>query len=133
MCLSSRSCLPTLLDAPWGSPKAHAQNIRAALFKELDVDAQVVVKSATEFARVVAENPMLQGDKDPARFLVVFTQQSSTLSALAALAEATWFPEELAVGENAAYMWCPGGIIESKVAQAVSRALGENATARNWS
>jgi uncharacterized protein (DUF1697 family) len=122
-----------VFDAPSGSPEVHAQKIRAALAKELEVDAQVVVKTATEFASVVAENPMLQGDKDPSRFLVVFTQQSSTLAALVPLSKATWFPEALAVGRNAAYMWCPRGIIESKVAQAVNRALGENATARNWS
>jgi uncharacterized protein (DUF1697 family) len=122
-----------VFDSPPVSPRAHARKIRAALFKELDVDAQVVVKSATNLARVVAENPIFQGDKDPSRFLVVFTQTNSTLSALAALTETAWFPEELAVGENAAYMWCPRGIIESKVAQAVSRALGENATFRNWS
>ena len=122
-----------VFDARTGSPEAHAQNIRAALFNELDVDAKVVAKSATEFARAVAEIPMLQGEKDPSRFLVVFTQQSSTLAALAPLSKATWFPEALAVGRNAAYMWCPGGIVESKVAQAVNRALGENATARNWS
>ncbi|GAA0724847.1 DUF1697 domain-containing protein [Dokdonella soli] len=122
-----------VFDSASGSPKSHANRIHEALATELDVNAQVVVKSATEFASVASGNPHVDLATDPSRLLVVFTQQSSALSALADFAKTSWLPEALAVGQHAVYMWCPNGVIESKLAQAVRRNLGELGTARNWS
>lgn len=44
-----------------------------------------------------------------------------------------WESEAAARGTQAAYLWCPDGIIESRLAQAFARLAGEAATTRNWS
>lgn len=41
-------------------------------------------------------------------------------------------PESLARGPGVAYLWCPDGILASRLADAVSRALGDGVTTRNW-
>jgi uncharacterized protein (DUF1697 family) len=48
------------------------------------------------------------------------------------LAARKWGREMLATGPRAAYMWCPDGMIESPLVQAVGRAMGEDLTVRNW-
>jgi hypothetical protein len=48
------------------------------------------------------------------------------------LARTNWHPEALAVGSVATYTWCSGGILESKALAAVTRAVGDKITTRNW-
>ena len=43
-----------------------------------------------------------------------------------------WEPDVLAVGERVAYMWCASGMIESRLATAAARLLGDAVTTRNW-
>jgi hypothetical protein len=43
-----------------------------------------------------------------------------------------WGPEALALGTRVAYLWCADGILASRPAEAVSRALGDGVTTRNW-
>ena len=43
-----------------------------------------------------------------------------------------WNPDALAIGPRVAYAWCVSGIIESKLFNALSRALKDGATSRNW-
>jgi len=38
----------------------------------------------------------------------------------------------LAVGARVAYLWCADGLLASRLAVAVGRALGDAATSRNW-
>ena len=121
-----------VFDASSGTPAALAARIKAALQAELQVEAEVIVKSGREFDAIVRGNPLLDAAADPSRLLVVFTQRPAALSALAELSATDWRPEALAIGRQAAYLWCPAGIIECKLAQAMTRALGERATTRNW-
>jgi hypothetical protein len=43
-----------------------------------------------------------------------------------------WGSEVLALGKREAWMWCPSGILEGKLVEAVGRALGDTVTTRNW-
>jgi uncharacterized protein (DUF1697 family) len=36
------------------------------------------------------------------------------------------------MSKHAAYIWCANGILESKVAVALLKGLGESGTTRNW-
>jgi uncharacterized protein (DUF1697 family) len=110
----------------------HARSIQAALVKETGVSANVIVLSASEFSAIVSGNPLLLVANDPSRLLVAFVQDRSALQALSNLAKANWKPEALAVGKHAAYLWCPNGILESKVLKSAGRQLGELVTTRNW-
>ncbi len=63
---------------------------------------------------------------------MAFVRGRGTLAAAKGLESKSWHPEAFSIGSKAAYLWCANGIIESKVAQAFSRATGEAATMRNW-
>lgn len=69
---------------------------------------------------------------DPARFLVAFCNDAGRLKQLERLTRQPWSPEALAVGSVAAYLLCSSGILESRLAEAVGRVLGESTTTRNW-
>ena len=48
------------------------------------------------------------------------------------LARQVWKPEALGLGSRAAYLWCPVGMIDSPLTEAVGRVLGDATTTRNW-
>ncbi len=109
-----------------------AARIEKALAEELGVTARIVVLTAAEIATIVRDNPLLEVADDPARLLVAVLSKPAERSKLAALVKQDWAPEVLAVGARVAYLWCSAGILESKLAPAVSRVLGDAVTTRNW-
>ena len=117
--------------APARSPSAHAKRIRSTMAATLGVDAPVIVVPAAEFSSIAAANPLRAIASDPSRLLVAFVDDTYALASLRDLATASWAPEALAVGRHAAYLWCPGGILASRVAEAVAGRLGERVTTRN--
>jgi uncharacterized protein (DUF1697 family) len=121
-----------VFSAGTGSAQQHAERIRVGLVERLGVDVPVIVKSAREFASIVDGNVLAELAKDASRLLVAFTQVAKSLQGLAALAPLVRAPERLHVGEHAAYLWCPDGILASKAAEALLGKLGSAATTRNW-
>jgi uncharacterized protein (DUF1697 family) len=109
-----------------------AARIEKALATELGVDARVFVLDAVELAAAIAENPLGKIAHDPSRLLVAVTAGTAAHAKLAPLAQQPWKPDALAIGKRVAYLWCAEGLIASKLAQAVSRALGKDVTMRNW-
>jgi uncharacterized protein (DUF1697 family) len=110
---------------------ASASRIEAAVQKKTGVAARVTLMTATELARAVRENP-LAGATHPSRLLVAFLYDKADRERLVALANDDWAPEQFALGKNVAYLACTEGILESKVAAAVEKALRKVVTARNW-
>lgn len=117
---------------PAGPGARQAQRIRAAVARELGVDALVIVKSATEFGAIVAGNKIAHLATDPSRLLVAVTQEAAALAPLDALARADWGDEAVHVGKHAAYLWCPHGILASQAGTALLKGLAESGTTRNW-
>lgn len=115
-----------------GKPSRIAERIAVAMRERLGVSAPVTVLTAAAFTAVVEENTLGEAARDPARFLVAFCAEAGHLKELEPLTRQSWNPEALAVGRLAAYLWCFPGILESRLAGAVGRALGESATTRNW-
>ncbi|HEY5483726.1 MAG TPA: DUF1697 domain-containing protein [Propionibacteriaceae bacterium] len=113
-------------------PAYIADRIREALAARLSVRASVIVVGAVDLAVAIAQNPLLDLASDPARLLVAFLAEPHDRSRLTAMAEQDWAPESFAVGEHVAYLWCPGGIAGSRLSRALGQALGDSATARNW-
>jgi uncharacterized protein (DUF1697 family) len=110
----------------------HAAAIAGALAKELQVEVPVVVKSASELAAAVAENPWAAQIENPSRLLVAFVQEPGAVQGLQAIAALVKAPERFHLGSHAAYLDCAEGIIESKAAQALLGGVGRTATSRNW-
>jgi uncharacterized protein (DUF1697 family) len=114
------------------SAAVHAKAISVALRARFGFDVPVVVKSAGELAAIVEQNPLAAPGVDPSRLLVVFAPGAAPPAALRALTAAAQLPEQFAVGERAAYLYCPDGILASPAAGRALAGLGERVTTRNW-
>jgi len=109
-----------------------ARSIEQAITARLGIPARVTVLTAAELAVVVAENPLGEVATDPSRLLVTFLTNRADRKRLLPLARQDWTPDVLAVGARVAYLWCPKGMLESRLAETVSRLLAGAATTRNW-
>lgn len=114
------------------APAAAAAAIEEQMVLKLGVAARVLVLSREELATVLAENTLLGQASDHARLLVFILGDAGMRTAVAPLCERGWGDEALAVGQRAAYVWCPDGVLASAAATALGKELGDNTTARNW-
>ncbi len=119
-------------DAPGVTPTAAGGRIERALAADLGVGARVVALSAAELDAAVAANPLAAVADNPSRLLVAVPADARARAALTPLAGQDWAPEALALGARVAYLWCPDGVIASKLSAAVGRLLGDAVTSRNW-
>lgn len=109
-----------------------AQSIEDAVAARTGVRARVTVLPSEAFTAILDGNPIRAAATDPSRALVAFLRDPrEARGALDALAGRSWAPEVLAVGTDAAYLWCPHGISGGKLAEAVDKALGDRVTMRN--
>jgi uncharacterized protein (DUF1697 family) len=118
--------------APRGTPAKHSADIAAAISARLNVEVAVIVKSASELAAIISENPIKAAAEEHRRFLVAFVQDARALSSLAAIESLVVTPERFAVGKNAGYLLCATGILESKAWEALLGKAGKSTTTRNW-
>ena len=121
-----------VFSGPGRSSAVHAGAIRKALKVRCGLELHVIVKSARELAAILAENVLAAESEDHSRLLVTFTQDDQALRDLADLASSAQPPERCIVGEHAAFLLCPDGILESKAAAALLAKAGKAATTRNW-
>lgn len=121
-----------VFDAPVADPGDAAARIEAAMAGRLGVGARVTVLAASELAAAVADNPLREVADDPSRLLVTVLSNPEDRTRLEPLTRQDWTPERLAVGDRVAYLWCPRGILLSRLPGAVGRLLGDAATTRNW-
>ena len=82
---------------------------------------------------VLNEQPFGGKANDPSRLLVAAYLDETVRKKLEPLMPDDWSPGALALGRYAAYMWCPDGILESRLLQAATKATRDGLTARNWS
>jgi uncharacterized protein (DUF1697 family) len=106
--------------------------IERAMANRLHVSARVIVLSASELGEAIAGNPLLSIATDPSRLLVTILSEPAHRASLDPLTRENWKPDVFAVGARVAYLWCPDGMLASRLAIAVGRALGDAATSRNW-
>jgi uncharacterized protein (DUF1697 family) len=114
------------------APALACTAIDEALVLRLGVAARVQVLDCAELDAIIAANPLTSIATDPARLLAFVVADPASLDALQPLVAQRWEPEALALGERAAYLWCPKGVPLSKVAPAAARLLGDEVSARNW-
>jgi uncharacterized protein (DUF1697 family) len=112
--------------------KTAAEEFRAALEKKTGVSSKVTFRSADELHQVVESNPLLDVAKDHTRLFTAFLTDPADLSKVKPLLKQQWKPEVIAAGPGVVYVWCPNGLLESKASLAVSKALGDGHTVRNW-
>src|ERR1044071_9330055 len=112
-----------VFSAPRVAPAKAAARIEEGLASQLGVPARVTVLTAAEVAEAVADNPLLEVASDPTRLMVAVLADAAARRRLEPLAQQDWAPETLALGSRVAYLWCPEGILASRLSDAVGRAL----------
>ncbi len=110
----------------------HAHSIAVELEKRFDVATPVIVKSAVELSAVIRNNPMVPAEDQHSRFLVAFGKDRLALQSLNPLVSLASDPERFVVTDEAAYLSCPEGLLESKVGPAILGRAGRAVTTRNW-
>jgi uncharacterized protein (DUF1697 family) len=127
--LGSGNVVFTVPPAAKGDP---GPRIEKAIAAKLGVTCRVTVLSAKEVAAIVAKNPLAGVATDPSRLLIAVLRDPADRARLTALAKQDWAPDRFALGPpRAAYLWCAGGILDSRLADTVLRALGDAVTTRN--
>lgn len=111
-----------------------AAGIEETLVLKLGVVARTLVLDGEELAAIVAANPLTGQAGDHARLLtfILSSPSCTTRPAIEALCSRNWHPGAVALGERAAYVWCPDGILDSAAAAALGKLLGDTTTSRNW-
>jgi uncharacterized protein (DUF1697 family) len=102
--------------------------------KRLGLSLDFFVRSAAEWARVIAANPFLDEAKnDPARLVVVVLKNAPERAAVAALQKAIKGREVVRAKGREAFITYPDGQGRSKLTMAlIERHLETSGTARNW-
>ena len=118
--------------APGVTPADAARRIEEALRARLGVSARVVALTAEELAVAVAGNPLAEVADNPSRLLLAVPADPEARIRLEPLLEQDWAPEALALGTRVAYLWCPEGVVASRLNEAVGHLLGDAVTSRNW-
>ena len=115
------------------APSETARSLEEAVAARTGVRARVTVLAAADFTRILDANPLVGLASDPSRAHVAFLREPRLAQPmLESLAAQSWDPEALAVGTQAAYLWCPHGMSGGQLAAAVDKALGDLVTMRNW-
>lgn len=121
-----------VFDAPARAVRGAASKIERAIEGRFGFPVPVVVITAAQLDAIVAANPLPQTRKDPSRFLVAFVPSRKELGAAESLVSQSWSPDAIAIGDDAAYLWCASGIVDSRLVKGFSRLTGDTATTRNW-
>jgi uncharacterized protein (DUF1697 family) len=118
-----------------GSDKAVAKKLADAIEDSHGFRPAVIVRTADELAEVIAQNPFPEAAKtEPNRLLVSFLAGPPAEDATVRIAAVKVDREKLHLAGRELYVhYADGGMGTSKVTNVVlERALGVQATARNW-
>ena len=112
-----------------------AASIAGTLERELDLSVPVVGRTATEWAGIVAGNPLVGLDDNPKLLHVTFLDgvpDAHRVGDLMVEAEA-FAPERLEVVGADVFLHCPGGYGVTPLGNGfLEKRLGRVATTRNW-
>lgn len=102
--------------------------------KRLGVAADYMVRSAAEWAKIVARNPFPEeATSDPSHLVVVFLKTAPPAKNVEALQSSIKGPETLRWDGKHLYVVYPAGIGRSKLTGTlIEQRLGSRGTARNW-
>lgn len=106
--------------------------LESAFAERFGFSSNFVVLSSGKLRRIVEKNPIAE-IPEASRFLVAFIKNAAQREKLLPLSREDWNPEAFALGEHAAYLWCPEGSLVSRLNQTVNKALRDGVTTRNWS
>jgi uncharacterized protein (DUF1697 family) len=110
------------------------RHLQAAFEHRFGFAADILIRSAAEWSKIVAANPFPdEAARDPAHLVLFALSKAPEAVAVAAL-QAGWpGPERIAVRGCEAYVVYPDGIGHSKLTNVlIEKRLGVRGTGRNW-
>jgi uncharacterized protein (DUF1697 family) len=111
---------------------ALAQRLAAALERAKGFRPAVLLLTCDELVQAMAANPFPEATAEPTTLHLFFLSRVPPHPDLDALERVRAGAERYALRGMVFYLWSPGGIGRSKLAAKAERALGVEATARNW-
>jgi uncharacterized protein (DUF1697 family) len=121
-----------VFSAPSALRGDHGTRLEKSFAKRFGFSSRIIVLSSRDLDAIVSADPLGRVATDARRYLVTVLRGPADRARIASLAKRKWLPESLALGPNAAYLWCPKGVLESAVAAAINKELGDSTTTRNW-
>ncbi len=123
-----------LFSAPAGAGAALRRKLERALAADLGVEADCIMRSAAEWAKLVAANPFpAEARRDPGHLLAIALEAPPVARAVAALRAAIKGRETVAASGTQLYAYYPDGVGRSKLTlPLIERTLGVRGTGRNW-
>ena len=110
-----------------------AKRITQELERQLELHAEVIVRTLAELADIVERGPVLSPSADPSKLIVMFLSGVPDAAAQAALGKWHKGPEMLEMRGPEIYLYYPEGVGRSKLSGAViENKLNTSGTARNW-
>jgi uncharacterized protein (DUF1697 family) len=118
------------------SPEGPAE-LRAAaeehIKRDLGLDVTVLLRTRTELAAIVADNPFARDEREPTTLHVTFLAEAPDAERARELDPTASDPDEFRIVGRDVYLHCPNGYGRSKLSNAFfERRLGVAATTRNW-
>lgn len=118
---------------PAGHAKKAAQAIEAALPGTFGFESKLTVLDAKQWQELLADNTLIEHMNDPSRLLVAIWRQPEGRTVFEKFAaQDDWAPDRVAIGRRGGYLWCSEGILASRAAAAMDKALRDECTSRNW-
>ncbi len=134
-CSRVRTLLNTgnaLFGPPDGPRRELSGAIAAAIERRFGFPVPVLVHTAGEIEKIIAENTLPQAEREPSKCLVAFVSSRRDLDRAKPLLTQSWGAEQIAIGSRAVYLWCATGIADSVLLQAFGREMASPITTRNW-
>lgn len=115
------------------SPARAAQAIEDELEAKLGMDVRVLIRTDSELAGVVEQNPLADVITDPTRLFVTFLSARPDAKRVRGIDQSKFEPDVFRLGAREVYVWCPNGYAGTKLNHAFwEKQLGLTGTARNW-
>jgi uncharacterized protein (DUF1697 family) len=115
------------------SPAAVGTEIEKVLAEDLSLPVKVIIRTRDQLADVVSRNPFPTVADDPSRYLVTFLAGPPDAAAIRAISREDVRPERFHHEAGELYLWCPGGLLSSRLPELCSDTrLGVATTTRNW-
>jgi uncharacterized protein (DUF1697 family) len=114
-----------------GTDAEVGERLEAAIKAEMGMQVGVVVRSAGDVVRIVADNPFVGEGIEARQLAVAFLGTEPGGAAWKRLEPDGYLPDRWAAGERVVYLVQPNGVTGTKLPN-LDRLLGVTVTARNW-
>lgn len=116
------------------SAPAIAKKMKMRILEDFHFEADVVVRSHEEMARIIRQNPFAgKSELDQAKLHVCFLAEAPAAAAVERLESLTLAPDRVHAAGTEIYFYFPNGVSGSSLwKHPLDRVLGVSATMRNW-